>query len=179
MSCFMPSHSDQEPTSYAIAQPCRQAAALFLIAPMSAVSMAPPAPPAIACEMMPPTLRLPDCAAATIDGNNNVTTWPSTPPPTRPETMLPIVPRSKVGDDLPAPTPPSAPATRLIRICSMSISYHWRQTKFDLAWTNAAHEFDRCPAGSKPGSSMSSLHDPFGKLKRTSPDHRMQPSSSA
>src|SRR5262245_56518146 len=36
----------------------RQAAALFLIAPTMAVSMAPPAPPAIACEMMPPTLKL-------------------------------------------------------------------------------------------------------------------------
>src|SRR5262245_64959454 len=51
----------------------RQAAALFLIAPMIAVSMAPPAPPAIACEMMPPMLRLPDCAAAVIAGSNNVT----------------------------------------------------------------------------------------------------------
>jgi hypothetical protein len=37
----------------------RQAAALFLIAPMIAVSMAPPAAPAITCEMMPSTLRLP------------------------------------------------------------------------------------------------------------------------
>ena len=80
----------------------RQAAALFLIAPMIAVSIAPPAPPAIACEMMPPTLRLPDCAAAMIAGSNNVTIWPSTPPPTKPEIMLPIIPRSKVGDDLPA-----------------------------------------------------------------------------
>src|SRR5208337_2312528 len=96
-----------------------QAAALFLIAPMIAVSMAPPAPPAIACEMMPPTLRLPDCAAAMIAGSNKVTIWPSTPPPTKPEIMLPIIPRSKVGDDLPTPTPPSAPATRLIKICSM------------------------------------------------------------
>ena len=51
----------------------RQVAALFLMAPMIAVSMAPPAPPAIACEMMPPMLRLPDCAAAIIAGNNNVT----------------------------------------------------------------------------------------------------------
>src|SRR5262249_39375937 len=48
----------------------RQAAALFLIAPIIAVSMAPPAPPAIACEMMPSTLRLPDCAAAVIAGSN-------------------------------------------------------------------------------------------------------------
>src|SRR5262249_612017 len=48
----------------------RQAAALFLIAPMIAVSMAPPAPPAIACEMIPSTLRLPDCAAAVIAGSN-------------------------------------------------------------------------------------------------------------
>src|SRR6478672_13297623 len=31
----------------------RQAVALFLIAPMIAVSMAPPAPPAITCEMIP------------------------------------------------------------------------------------------------------------------------------
>src|SRR5262249_35268694 len=52
---------------------CRQAAALFLIAPMIAVSMAPPAPPAIAWEMMPSTLRLPDCAAAVISRSNNVT----------------------------------------------------------------------------------------------------------
>ena len=43
-----------------------QAEALFLSAPMIAVSMAPPAPPAITCEMMPPMLRLPDCAAAVI-----------------------------------------------------------------------------------------------------------------
>src|SRR5262249_27131489 len=101
---------------------CRQAKALFLIAPMIAVSMAPPAPPAIACEMMPPMLRSPDCAAATIDGSNAVTIWPSTQLPTKPETMLPIIPRSKVGEDLPAPTPPSAPAIRLIKICSMLIS---------------------------------------------------------
>src|SRR5262249_3699595 len=44
--------------------------ALFLIAPMIAVSMAPPAPPAITCETIPPILRLPDCAAATTDGKN-------------------------------------------------------------------------------------------------------------
>src|SRR5262245_35614472 len=62
--------------------------------------MAPPAPPAITCEMMPSTLRLPDCAAAVIAGSNKVTIWPSTPPPTKPEIMLPIIPRSKVGDDL-------------------------------------------------------------------------------
>src|SRR5262249_58204502 len=98
------------------------AATLFFIAPMIAVSMAPPAPPAIACEMMPPMLRLPDCAAAVIAGSNNVTIWPSTPPPIKPEMMLPIIPRSKVGDDLPTPTPPSAPVTRLIKICSMLIS---------------------------------------------------------
>jgi hypothetical protein len=47
-----------------------------LIAPMIAVSMAPAAPPAIACEMMPPMLGLPDCAAAMIAGYNNVTIWP-------------------------------------------------------------------------------------------------------
>jgi hypothetical protein len=41
-----------------------------------------------------------------------------TPPPIKPEIMLPIIPRSRVGDDLPTPTPPSAPATRLIKICS-------------------------------------------------------------
>ena len=69
---------------------------------MIAVSMAPPAPPATACEMMPPMLRLPDCAAAVIAGNNNVTIWPSTPPPIKPEIMLPIIPRSKFGDDLPS-----------------------------------------------------------------------------
>jgi hypothetical protein len=51
----------------------RQAAALFLIAPMIAVSMAPPAPPAITCEMIPSTLRLPDCAAAVIAGSKRVT----------------------------------------------------------------------------------------------------------
>src|SRR5262249_16326315 len=96
-----------------------QAAALFLIAPMIAVSMAPPAPPAITCEMIPSTLRLPDCAAAVIAGSNKVTTWPSTPPPIKPEIMLPIIPRSKVGDDLPTATAPSAPVTRLIKICSM------------------------------------------------------------
>jgi len=56
----------------------RQAAALFLIAPTIAVSMAPPAPPAITCEMIPSTLRLPDCAAAVIAGSNKVTIWPST-----------------------------------------------------------------------------------------------------
>src|SRR6516164_1676748 len=40
---------------------------------------------------------------------------PSTPPLTRPETMLPIIPRSKVGDDLPAPAPPgSDEAERLV-----------------------------------------------------------------
>src|SRR5205823_5779913 len=78
----------------------RQAAALFLIAPMIAVSMAPPAPPATTCEMIPSTLRLPDCAAAVIAGSNKVTIWPSTPPPIKPEIMLPIIPRSKVGDDL-------------------------------------------------------------------------------
>src|SRR6516162_1807282 len=99
-----------------------QAAALFLIAPISAVSIAPPAPPAIACEMTPPTLRFPDSAAATTEGSNNVTICPSTPPPTKPEMILPTVPRSKFGDDLPAPTPPSAPAMRLIKICSISIS---------------------------------------------------------
>src|SRR5262245_54014465 len=99
----------------------RQASALFLIAPMIAVSMAPPAPPAISCETTPPTLRLPDSAAATTDGSANVTIWPSTPPPTKPETMLPIVPRSKFGDALPAPSPPSAPAIRFIRICTMLI----------------------------------------------------------
>jgi hypothetical protein len=50
-----------------------QAATLFLIAPISAVSMAPPAPPAITWEIMPPILRLPDCAAATTEGSNKVT----------------------------------------------------------------------------------------------------------
>jgi hypothetical protein len=53
----------------------RQAAALFLIAPMIAVSTAPPAPPAITCEMIPSTLKLPDCAAAVIAGSNRVTIW--------------------------------------------------------------------------------------------------------
>src|SRR5262249_40706764 len=86
---------------------------------MIAVSMAPPAPPAITCEMIPSTLRLPDCAAAVMAGSNSVTTWPSTPPPIKPEIMLPIIPRSKVGDDFPTATPPSAPVTRLIKICSM------------------------------------------------------------
>src|SRR5262249_34344396 len=100
----------------------RQAAALFLIAPMIAVSMAPPAPPAITCEMMPWTLRLPDCAAAVIAGSNKVTICPSTPPPIKPEIALPIIPRSKVGDDLPTATPPTAPVTGLIKICSMRIS---------------------------------------------------------
>src|SRR5262249_11191585 len=97
----------------------RQAAALFLIAPTIAVSMAPPAPPAITCEMIPSTLRLPDCVAAVIAGSNKVTIWPSTPPPIKPEIMLPIIPRSKVGDDFPTATPTSARVTRLIKICSM------------------------------------------------------------
>src|SRR5215468_8156833 len=105
----------------------RQAVALFFIAPTIAVSMAPPAPPAIACEMIPPTLRLPDCAAAVIAGSSKVTIWPSTPPPIKPEIMLPIIPRSKVGDDLPTATPPSAPVTRLIKICSMLISQPFDQ----------------------------------------------------
>src|ERR1700760_4396817 len=104
-----------------------QAAALFLMAPMIAVSMAPPAPPATACETIPLTLKFPDCAAARTEGSNRVATCPSSPPPTRPEMMFPAVPRSNVGDDLPAPTPPSAPATRLIRICSMSISCQIRK----------------------------------------------------
>lgn len=52
----------------------RQAAALFLIAPMSAVRMAPPAPPATACEITPLTVKLPVCAAATTDGSSSVTT---------------------------------------------------------------------------------------------------------
>ena len=56
-----------------ISASCRQAAALFLIAPIIAVRMAPPAPPAIACEMTPLMLRPPDCAAAVIAGINNVT----------------------------------------------------------------------------------------------------------
>src|SRR5262249_47387249 len=86
---------------------CRQAAALFMTAPMIAVRMAPPAPLAITCEIIPSTLRLPDCAAAVIAGSNKITIWPSTPPPTKPEIMLPIIPRSKVGDDLPMATPPS------------------------------------------------------------------------
>src|SRR5262249_19148607 len=111
---------------------------------MSAVRMAPPAPPAITCETMLPTLRLPDCAAATTDGSNNVTICPSTPPPTKPEIMLPTVPRSKFGDALPAPTPPSAPATKLIRICSMSISYEPVTNRIDLAQTSAAHIADPC-----------------------------------
>src|SRR5262249_48644775 len=80
---------------------------------MIAVSMAPPAPPAITCEMMPSTLRLPDCAAAVMAGSNSVTTWPSTPPPIKPEIMLPIIPRSKVGDDFPTATPPSAPCNEV------------------------------------------------------------------
>jgi hypothetical protein len=42
------------------------AIALFLMAPMRALSMAPPAPPAMACEIIPPILRLPDCAAVMI-----------------------------------------------------------------------------------------------------------------
>jgi hypothetical protein len=53
--------------------------ALFLIAPMIAVSMAPPAPPATSWEITPLTLKLPDCAAAMTDGKANVTIWPSTP----------------------------------------------------------------------------------------------------
>ena len=44
-----------------------------VIAPTIAVRIAPPAPPATTCEIMPPTLRLPDCAAATSDGRASVT----------------------------------------------------------------------------------------------------------
>src|SRR5262245_42727698 len=50
-----------------IIQAGRHAKALFLIAPTIAVSMAPPAPPATACETMPPMLKSPDCAAAMTD----------------------------------------------------------------------------------------------------------------
>src|SRR5262249_51955673 len=116
----------------------RQATALFLIAPMIAVSMAPPAPPATTCEMIPWTLRSPDCAAAVTAGSTRLTIWPSTPPPTKPEIMLPIIPRSNVGDDLPTPAPPRAPAIRLIRICSMLISQPLRQTQDYLK--SAGHE---------------------------------------
>src|SRR5262249_14147980 len=90
---------------------------------MIAVSMAPPAPPATSWEITPPTLKLPDCAAASTDGRTNVTIWPSTPPPTKPEMMFLTVPRSNVGDDLPVAAPPRAPAMRLIRICSILISH--------------------------------------------------------
>ena len=41
------------------------------------------------------------------------------PPPTMPEMIFPMVPRSNCGDALPAPTPPSAPAIRLISTCSI------------------------------------------------------------
>src|SRR5215831_12323607 len=97
--------------------------ALFLIAPMIAVSIAPPAPPATSWEITPPTLKLPDCAAAMTDGRANVTIWPSTPPPTKPEMIFPTVPRSNVGDDLPVAAPPIAPTMRLIRISTILISH--------------------------------------------------------
>src|SRR5262249_21742766 len=103
---------------------------LFLIAPMIAVSIAPPAPPAITCDTIPPILGLPDCAAATTDDSANVTIWPSTPPPTKPEIMFRIVPRSKVGDDLPVAPPPSAPVMRLISICSILISHDLPMAQF-------------------------------------------------
>src|SRR5262249_19914645 len=103
---------------------------------MIAVRMAPPAPPATTCEIIPWTLRSPDCAAAVIAGSNRLTIWPSTPPPIKPEIMLPIIPRSNVGDDLPAPTPPMAPAIRLIRICSMLISQPLRQAQDYLSPPN-------------------------------------------
>src|SRR6476661_10053912 len=96
---------------------------------MIAVSMAPPAPPATTCEIIPWTLRSPDCAAAVIAGSTRLTIWPSTPPPIRPEIMLPMIPRSNVGDDLPVPTPPMAPAIRLIKICSMLIFQPLRQAQ--------------------------------------------------
>ena len=60
-----------------------------MIAPMIAVRMAPPAPPATNWEMMLPMLKLPDSAAAITEGSARVTIWPSTPPPTKPETMFP------------------------------------------------------------------------------------------
>src|SRR6516164_906723 len=96
--------------------------------------MAPPAPPAISCEITPPTLKLPDWAAARTDGRANVAIWPSTPPPTKPEMMFPTVPRSNVGDDLPIAAPPRAPAMRLISICTILISHdlptpHMRKQK--------------------------------------------------
>src|SRR6516165_7753547 len=119
-----------------------QAATLFLIAPMIAVSMAPPAPPAIICEIIPPTLRCPVSAATTTDGSAKVTIWPSSPPPTKPEMMLPIVPRSKLGDALPAPSPPSAPVMRFIRICTMLISLRDPRGLY-LASTGAAHKAPR------------------------------------
>jgi hypothetical protein len=48
------------------------AIALFFIAAVIAVSIAPRAPPATNCEMRPLILKLPECAAATIDGSANV-----------------------------------------------------------------------------------------------------------
>src|SRR5262249_9441616 len=130
----------------------RQAAALFLIAPMIAVSMAPPAPPATTCEMIPWTLRSPDCAAAVTAGRTRLTIWPSTPPPIKPEIMLPIIPRSNVGDDLPTPAPPRAPAIRLMRICSMLISQPLRQ----------AQDYVSPPDTRIPPGIRSALLSPYG-----------------
>ena len=102
-----------------IIQSARQAAALFLIAPMTAVMRRPRLRRSPV--KMPPILRSPDCAAAVIAGSS---TDNPAEHPTSDQTriILPIIPRSKFGDDLPTPTPPSAPVTRLIRLCSMLIS---------------------------------------------------------
>src|SRR3974377_738321 len=98
---------------------------------MIAVRMAPPAPPAANGEMMLQILKWPDSAAAITEGSARVTIWPSTPPPTRPETMFPTVPRSKLGDALPTPAPPIEPAMRLIKICSIvDLRLSWQTLRY-------------------------------------------------
>src|SRR5262249_40680603 len=99
-----------------------QAAALFFTAPISAVRIAPPAPPAIACDTIPLTLGLPDCQAMILDGNTSVAPCAAAQqPPTR-KMMIQMLARAKVGVDFPAASPRSAPEARLIKICSMEIS---------------------------------------------------------
>jgi hypothetical protein len=60
------------------------------------------------------------------------------------------MPRSKVGDDFPAPTPPSAPAIRLIKICSMLLSV--LQSDRIYAALNWESSLPRCPGFDAVGS---------------------------
>ena len=81
-------------------------AALFFIAPTIAVSIAPPAPPATMCEIMPPMLKSPDCAAAVTAGIAKIPTVPEV----KNQAMTCLHLRRR------------CPAIRLIKICSFLIS---------------------------------------------------------